>query len=175
MIKAETMQRDMRRIFGNMLRKYFDGQAHSFGGAPITFPLCDVVFDRPQQSGPLERPMIYAEQFSGRPHQRKATGSGFSQFEDIPYRFLVLSSDPGRVWDVNDKVNDLLGVVINGAANEIAGEGVKLLRVLPRFALVLDPSQEVQVSQRVATYRLAIVYGVSGSGSGAALVNGGIA
>lgn len=174
MINAATFSREMRKQFGVMLRKYFDGTYHTFGQQPIKFPNCDVVFDRPQFGAPITKPVIYCEGFQDRSVYRKKNDVGIVEIFEQPYRFIVFTADKGKIWDVNFNVADLIGVVLNGGAPEL-DQDIRVIRVATAVPIALDPSQEFQVTQRMAIFKIKVQFGGAATGSNYAFVTGGIA
>ncbi len=162
-MNAETFQFDFKTAIKTMLNRYFDGNAHTFGGSSVSFPDCDVIFERPQ-IGSLSKTTIVVDFFEGNVRDSKYSKNGFTKIADHPIRFLVFTSDRDRRWGDNDNATDLLAVLLHGAAEEFALLGLKVTAVKEATKIPLDSSQELQVSQRIVTFRTTIVFGtISGT------------
>lgn len=162
-MNAATFQKDLKEAIKAMLLRYFDGASHTFGGSSIVFPECSVVFERPQLSS-LEKPTILVDYFEANERHGKHSKDGFKKIADHPIRFLVLTSDRKKSWGPNDRITDLMAVVFHGASEEFALYGLKVTKVKEATKIPLDSSQELQVSQRLVSFRTTITFGtISGT------------
>ena len=159
-MNANNYQREMRGALATFMAKYFNGTNHLFGSETIAFPDADILQDRPQFGAQLPKPAIYVDLgIEPRPVDRRVTGAGTRRREDIPLRIAVFTSDVRRQWPDNDRIQELLGTIFDGAAGEIAASGLKVMQVGGSSKLHLDASQQWQVSQRVVTVRVVLDYG----------------
>lgn len=162
-IAAQTFARDWRTAWNTVLNNYFDGSAHSFGGSGMSFPDCDVVFDRPQLGAHLTKPLIYVSSLSGRTVQRRtADGGGFYKREEIPTVLTVFTADKGDIWADNYNVQDLLEVVLSGAGGDFHALGVRITNVDAAIALNFGPSHDIQATQRIVATQVSVDYPAKG-------------
>jgi len=151
--------KDWRTAWYTLLNNYFDGGSHSFGGSAITFPDCDVSFDRPQFGAALTKPLINVMGMRGDSITRKAKpGGGFRRIAEIPTVVSVFTADKADIWDANYNVQDLLEVVLSGAADELHALGVKVVDVGYPTALTWGPSHDMQATHRILQTRVSVNY-----------------
>lgn len=157
-LSAATYKRDVRTLLLDFIEVYFDGGPHVFGGVPVTFPAASGSCDRPQFGEPLSAPLIVMLPAGGEfSRERAATGTGARTIKEVPYRFIVYTTDPYKVWDTNDNVQDKLGVALNGAQDEL--KDLRVLKVGEAHLVATDPSHEWQVSERIVTFLPKVEFG----------------
>jgi hypothetical protein len=159
-IQASQARSAFRVAFKAFIGKYFDGKAHTFGAETLTFPKVDVVFDRPQLGGALPYPLLYAQDASMERNQRKANKTGMHLTVEEPYRLIVYTADVERNWRVNDKIQDYLAVMLNGAGYELGQAGWRIVRVNGAMPLTFDADQALQVSERIIVFRSELEFAI---------------
>lgn len=155
-IAASAPQSAFRVAFKAFIGKYFDGGAHTFGEESLTFPKIEVVFDRPQLGGTFAYPLLYLQDASMEVGKRKATKTGMHVSAENIWRLILYTSDTATEphgWRTNDKIQDYLAVVLNGAGYELGQAGWRIIRLGGSMPILFDAKQTVQVSERVMVLR----------------------
>lgn len=155
MIDAGEYDQKYREILWTFLKTYFDGGTHSFGGTARSFPDVDVAFDGPQFGVPITKPVIVAEPLDSLDERKQPSPQG-GVLESFlqPVRFLVYTADPQSLWDTNSKIQNLLGLVMDGDPHAIGASGMRPWKIAQPVKLRWDPSQDMQVSQRIVVFRV---------------------
>ena len=162
-VSAATYKRDVRTALRSFLAAYFDGAAHNFtndAGATtaVTFPLCTLVFDRPQWGAALSVPHIVLLPIgSDRERNREPTKRGQRVLKEVVYRIEVWTTNVNKLWDTNDNVQDKLGLAFNGS-HVLDLAGLRTLKLGDAAPLNADPSQEWQLSARAVTFLVEVLY-----------------
>lgn len=125
-----------QRNINEFLKNYFDGTNHTIGGIPYSFPDCEKKFGRQQLTRSLGKPWIVVELIpTAKPDKQWAGTSAMKLIRDGEWRFVVvtdnLNKDTAPDWATNDKVSDLLSVILTAKRAELAVGGQKIIRVLP--------------------------------------------
>lgn len=157
-INLVTYDLSFRTAVNTVLKKYFDGANHTFGGDPVAFPQCDVEFDRKQLGTTLPRPVIMVEKFGDVDRFRQSEQTGLRR-QFVQQCFVrVYTADAKDSWKSNNNVQNLIGLVIASAADEFADLGVKPVGTTEPVPIPFDPAHRMQVTQRVVRLRIDGVY-----------------
>ena len=158
-MNAHTFESDFRDAVGEgFLATFFDGEEHAFGAIDVECPDVDVAFDRPEFGAAKDKPLIYVQVLGGNPVTRRATASGKTERRDIPCLVWVYTTDAAGNWTVNDRIQDCLAVIFNGAAPDLAAQGLRVNMVKSAFKVPHDRSGELQMSQRPVLLRVQLNY-----------------
>jgi hypothetical protein len=164
-LNSKTYLKDLRNTLAAFIAKYFDGNAHNFGGEAVTIPKVDVKFDRPQYGVHLAHPVISFSVAGSHNTKQKTTPDGWQNEEMISVQLLVITADARNVWDTNEDVQQCVATVFNGASAELGTSGLRLVHCGMNVVQMRgDPSQDFQVSVRLLTFRVFLAYPRADSG-----------
>ena len=142
-----------------VLSVYFAAaDTHSFGEVDYDFPQVDRKYSRQQFGGELPRPVIVVEYLTDKDVLKRAKSDGIRRTFNQAVTFRVYTADPADLWDVNRNIQDLLGLVLHGDPGAFADGGIRPISVSQPVDLPMDPSNRMQVSQRVVRFRVDAVY-----------------
>lgn len=158
-MNPQTLEKDIITALKTFFGTYFDGATHSFGGTDLTFPECDIAFGRPQLGAAFTKPRIQMSLLPDQEQYQKAkSGGGFYYMIRRPMMIHVITNDVKGLWDTCDNVQNLIGVILNGARADLTALGLKVIRLGMPVQAIYDETHDRQISRRTCLLRYEITY-----------------
>ncbi len=135
-VTLSAFQSQSQRNIEAFLSPFFDGNAHNVGTNSYTFPKCIFKFSRQQIPRSLSVPWIIVEFSTGaKPDVIWAGTTKMKTRRDAVWRMIVVTEDHNQAtapnWINNDKISDLLQLVLNHCRPLLAAGGQRIIKVGP--------------------------------------------